>query len=1081
MVDCFDNYKRAFTAGFRFVCKHTKWISAHVARQLLFSLLTCFDFGAFFSLNLIVRILQLIVASTTSHPRHFFFFHYHTFSRPCSSIPFSSFVLLFLSFLWYGKLCNYIQFEIFFFIIISFEFKLIDCSNLACSQMDKHDDRSFDYGFPYEPYDIQRLLVQKIQDTIQRERVGVLASPTGTGKSLSVICAVCDWILKERQLQRENVLRRIQECEDNIQRYQSDTKTVDWIKVQQQQMLEQRKLDQIRQELDVWHCYDRIRIRLDTLRRQLKMNMATIKSRMSGPNFPGKRIKLDHVESEANETALQPDQFCPDEEKVILSDSLNVSNQPQSDSDEVTEKDRATITNDLNVRHVPKIVYSSRTHSQLTQFIHEFQKTMYKDQVRLISLGSRQNLCVNPSVRSLKHSTLINDRCMELNNTKKCPYYRSNLMDELANRLLAIPLDIEQAHEAGKDVGCCSYYGEKRAVPQAELIVVPYNILLNDQTRSAYSLSLDDCVVIIDEAHNLSDTISDAYSVKLSGRVLTACREQINAYVEQYNKRLSPSNLLHLKQLLMLLGAFEATLKVSEIAVCGSTMNPIASNVSNNFTRPESNLNLPNTKADVQVFTPIAYLIKANVDNFNLFKLIEFCETNQLARKLFGFAIVTIRRQKNLLNGPHPLTSVGSKQGANGTSAFLARMAQEKAKKTNNKKLKAKQNVLQNQSKPNMELSATCATAALGVTETKEKLPGSPLFQVLDLLRALTNSQDDGRVLIVKDRENSFIKYLHLDNSKRFAPIAQQCRSLILIGGTMEPVSEFVDLLECNQSIAATARPIKQIEFFDCDHIVPQENLLAVSVDCGPTGQRFSFQHHSKQLPSMMTEAGNMLVNLCNIVPGGVVVFFTSYMYEQIIFKHWNQQKIIDRIENRGKRVFREPRTAAEVPNILAEYSKCVREAKSELNVTKKSTGAVLLSVVGGKMSEGINFNDDLGRCVVLFGLPFPNMCSPELTEKLNYFDTRVADSYRKSNQSNSIYLNMCMKAVNQSIGRAIRHRNDYATIWLVDARYGTDPNINSRLPSWIRKSYHNSLTFSQAFRKTSDFFRQKHRLNSNQ
>ena len=46
--------------------------------------------------------------------------------------------------------------------------------------------------------------------------------------------------------------------------------------------------------------------------------------------------------------------------------------------------------------------------------------------------------------------------------------------------------------------------------------------------------------------------------------------------------------------------------------------------------------------------------------------------------------------------------------------------------------------------------------------------------------------------------------------------------------------------------------------------------------------------------------------------------------------------------------------------------------------------------VAGGKMSEGINFSDDLGRCVVVVGLPYPNARSPELVEKMNFLDANV-------------------------------------------------------------------------------------------
>lgn len=55
------------------------------------------------------------------------------------------------------------------------------------------------------------------------------------------------------------------------------------------------------------------------------------------------------------------------------------------------------------------------------------------------------------------------------------------------------------------------------------------------------------------------------------------------------------------------------------------------------------------------------------------------------------------------------------------------------------------------------------------------------------------------------------------------------------------------------------------------------------------------------------------------------------------------------------------------------------------------------------------------------------------------------------------------MKAVNQSIGRAVRHKNDYAAMLLLDQRY-TRPHTQAALPGWIRASLTSHTKFSPAF-----------------
>ena len=57
-----------------------------------------------------------------------------------------------------------------------------------------------------------------------------------------------------------------------------------------------------------------------------------------------------------------------------------------------------------------------------------------------------------------------------------------------------------------------------------QLVVLPYNTLLHTPTREAVGIKLKGNVVIIDEAHNLLDTISNVYSVQIKGAHVSALK-----------------------------------------------------------------------------------------------------------------------------------------------------------------------------------------------------------------------------------------------------------------------------------------------------------------------------------------------------------------------------------------------------------------------------------------------------------------------------------------------------------------------------------------------------------------------------
>ena len=190
-------------------------------------------------------------------------------------------------------------------------------------------------------------------------------------------------------------------------------------------------------------------------------------------------------------------------------------------------------------------------------------------------------------------------------------------------------------------------------------------------------------------------------------------------------------------------------------------------------------------------------------------------------------------------------------------------------------------------------------------------------------------------------------------------------------------------------------------------------------------------------------ELGRLLCNLVTAVPEGIVVFFSSFDYEDKVYEAWRTSGILNRIIKK-KRLFREPRSSSDIEAVLKEYMDTIQKLSNKAPTESQTSqnGAVLLAVVGGKISEGINFSDGMGRCIVMVGLPYPSPSDIELIERIKHMEGIVdpscnstlpvsnTDTYNGGNlqtgfdilrrckrRGKEYYENLCMKAVNQSIG----------------------------------------------------------------
>lgn len=268
----------------------------------------------------------------------------------------------------------------------------------------------------------------------------------------------------------------------------------------------------------------------------------------------------------------------------------------------------------------------------------------------------------------------------------------------------------------------------------------------------------------------------------------------------------------------------------------------------------------------------------------------------------------------------------------------------------------------------------------------------------------------------------------------------------------------------------------ERLKTWSCGHIIPKDHLIVWPVANASDGTTLDFTYDKRKSPTMMDALGQSILSLCALIPDGVVVFFPSYRYMDEVTVRWKRGKdaangtLWDQLRHL-KPIFQDKKDISGVEDVLEEYSTSIKHGK----------GGLLLSVIGGKMSEGINFSDQLGRGIVVVGLPFPNIQSAPWKTKIEYIEkaTISRGGTREDGKATArdFYENACMRAVNQSIGRAIRHQNDFASIILLDRRYRT-PRVESKLPGWIKQglvSPSKDESWTAVTRSLVEFFEVKH------